>query len=68
MTSLGNCTAHEVAIIHVLVRNVAVKGLNRFRLQRFYTIRCNSVWTRQDFGLVITIHEIVLTNHSKGQR
>jgi hypothetical protein len=31
-------------------------------------ICCNPVWTRQDFGLVINIHEIVLTNYSKGQR
>jgi hypothetical protein len=31
-------------------------------------IWCNSVSTRQDFGFVINIHEIVLTNHSKGQR
>jgi hypothetical protein len=26
------------------------------------------VSTRQDFGFVINIHEIDLTNHSKGQR
>jgi hypothetical protein len=39
------------------------KSLNR--LCAF--IRCNPVWTRQDFGLVINIHEIVLTNDSKGQ-
>jgi hypothetical protein len=31
-------------------------------------IRCNPVWTRQDFVIVINIHEIVLTNHRKGQR
>jgi hypothetical protein len=30
--------------------------------------RCNPVWIRLDLGLVINIHEIVLTNHSKGQR
>ena len=26
------------------------------------------MWIRQDFGLVISIHEIALTNHSKDQR
>ena len=34
----------------------------------FLKTRCNPMWTRQDFGLVIHIHEIVFTNHSKGQK